>query len=111
MQDADECRQGQEPRFSLREHPLNLIYLRSPWSSLLLGSFVEAMRHRSEHLELEERHWLESDMERKTERCRVDLDVMRSNVPEIVWENDWLVQAIDASFVAFTGNDVDVYDA
>ena len=111
MQDADKSCQAQEPWLRFQEHPLDFIHLCSSCSTLLLGGFFEPMRHRGKHLKLEERHRLEVDMEWKTERGLINLNILRSNVPKIVWVDDWLVEALGAGLVSFTRNGVNVYHA
>ena len=111
MQDADKSRQAQEPWLRFQEHTLDFIHLRSSCSTLLLGGFLEPMRHRGKHLKLEERHRLEVDMQWKTKRGRINFDILRSNVPKIVGVDDWLVEALAAGLVSFTRNGVNVYHA
>lgn len=90
MQQADRHSQTQVVRICLEQNALQLVEFASS-SALLLRSLIEPNGHGREHLELEVRHGLEDDLERKDWGSTVDLDVLRSEVPELVRENDGLM--------------------
>jgi len=76
--------------------------------SLLLRRFLEAMCHGCEDLELHERHRLERNLEWE-DGCRlIYLGVLGTKVPELVRENDRLVEASGARRVSFFRYEVDV---
>ena len=92
VQDADERSQREEVRVRLHEHPLDLVQLRAGRRALLLRGLGEALGQRREDGELPVRHRLELDLQGHARRRRVDLDVLRAQVPELVREDDGLVQ-------------------
>ena len=92
MQDADERGQREEVRVRLHEHALDLVQLRAGRRALLLRGLGEALGQRREDGELPVRHRLELDLQGHARRRRVDLDVLRAQVPELVREDDGLVQ-------------------
>jgi hypothetical protein len=69
-------------------------------SALLLGSFVESITHACVQLELEIRHGLEGDLHREDRGCFIDFDVLRPKMPEVVREDDRLVESFRAGFVS-----------
>ena len=88
VQDADERGQREEVRVRLHEHPLDLVQLRAGRRALLLRGLGEALGQRREDRELPVRHRLELDLQGHARRRRVDLDVLRAQVPELVREHD-----------------------
>lgn len=108
MQDTDERRQAEEPRVRLQQHALHLVELRARTAALRLHRLLEPMGHRRKHLELHERHRLEDDLQREARRRGVELDVVVAEVPELVREDDGLVEAACARFVALIGDEVHV---
>lgn len=52
VKDANESGEREEPGIRLQQHPLDFVDLRC--STAVLLRFVEPVRHRREHLELEE---------------------------------------------------------
>lgn len=91
MQHADHCRQREEVRVRLHEHPFHFVELGHGVPALLLGRVREALRERREDRELPVRHRLELDLQGEARRRRVDLDVLRAQVPELVREDDGVV--------------------
>lgn len=111
MQQTDEPRQPEEPRVGLEQHALHLVELRRrprP-AALVLRRLLEALRHRREDLELHERHGLEHDLERERWRRRVQLDIVRAEVPELVREHDGLVEPFGPRLVTLIRNEVYVF--
>lgn len=86
MQQADRQSQTQVVRVRLEQNALKLVeFTSSP--ALLLRRLVEPNGHGRKHLELEVRHGLEDDLERKDWGSAVDLDILRPEVPELVGED------------------------
>lgn len=108
MQDTDQPSQPKEPRVRLDKHPLNLINFTSTSRTLLLSRLREAIRQRREDRKLPIAHRLEGDLQRQSGCRTVDFDVLGPEVPELVGEDDRLVEAFGAGLVAL-GEDVDVY--
>lgn len=92
MQHAHERGDREEVRVRLDEHPLDLVELRAGRRALLLRGLREARGHRGEDRELPIRHRLELDLQRHARRRRVDLEVLRAQVPELVREDYGLVE-------------------
>ena len=67
----------------------------------MFGSFGEARSHRGENLELHVGHGLECHRKRENRCRRVDLDVLRTQLPEIIREDYRVVKSFRASFVSF----------
>lgn len=108
MQHANQCRQAQEPRISLNEHPLDLVELRTTGAAALFGSVIESLGHASENLKLPIGHGLEGDLKGQLRRRTVDLGELRAEQPEVVREYDGLVVYFGARLVAF-GVELDVW--
>jgi len=109
MQDTNQSRQAKEPRIRLQQHPLNLIQL-CPSTTLLLCGLIKPMGHTRKHLKFHERHGLENDLQREGRCTGVYFDVVRSQVPKFIGEDDWLIESLGAGFVAFIGDEVDVWN-
>jgi hypothetical protein len=65
--------------------------------------------HRGKHLEFEIRHRLERDLKWQGRRRFVDLNILRSEVPELVGEDDGFVKTFSTGVVAFVRNKMDVW--
>ena len=107
VQYADQTSKPEEVRVGLDEHPLDFVHLGATGSALLLRGLREAIRHRREQLELPVAHRLEGYFEGKSGSRGVDLDVLRAQMPEVVREDDRLVEAFRAGLVAL-GQDRDI---
>lgn len=90
MQQADRQGQTQVVRIRLKQNALQLVEFASG-PALLLRRLVESNSHGGEHLELKVRHGLEDDLKRKDWGSAVDFDVLRPEVPELVGEDDGLI--------------------
>ena len=91
MQHAHKRSQTQEVRVRLYEHPLDFVQLRPRRRPLLLRRLSEALREGGEDGELPHRHRLELNMQWEDRGRRVDLDILRTEMPELVGENDRVV--------------------
>ena len=80
---------------------LDLVELARGRPALLLRRLGEALRERREDRELPVRHRLELDLQGQHRRRRVDLDILRAQMPELVREDDGLVVPLRFSFVTF----------
>lgn len=100
MEHAHKCGETEEPRVGLDQHPLDLIHLRAARGAFLFRSLGEAMRHLRKQLELPVCHRLEDDFQRENGRRCIDFDVLRTEVPEVIWEYDRLVEAFGACLVS-----------
>ena len=110
VQHTNQCSQAQEPWIGLEQHALHFVDFTAGTCPLRLCSLVETVSHRCKHLEFKKRHRLERDLKWQG-RCRfVDLNIMRSEVPKLVREDDWFVETFRASVVAFVRNKMDVWD-
>ncbi len=110
MQNTDEPGQTKEPRVRLNKHPLNLVDLTSTRRTLLLRRLRKAIRQRREDRKLPIAHWLEGNLQRECGRRGVDFDVLRPEMPELIGEDDRLVEAFGTGLVAL-GEDIDVCSA
>jgi hypothetical protein len=108
MQQADNTRQAQEPRICFYQHALDFINL-SATSALLLRGFCKSMCHRCKYLEFHPRHWLEDNLDRKGRGGLVDLDIMRTEMPEFISKDDGFVVSFAAGFIAFVRKNKYVY--
>lgn len=108
MQYTDESCQTEEIWVRLDEHALDLVEFGTGHAWLLRG-FVEARDHGGVNLELQVRHGLECHRQRQYWSRRVHLDILRAQLPEIIWEDDGLVEAFQTSFVSL-GLELDVYE-
>ena len=88
MEHAHRPRQREEVRVGLDEHALDLVELTRGRPALLLRRLGEALSERREDRELPVRHRLELDLQGQHRRRRVDLHVLRAQVPEFVREHD-----------------------
>ena len=88
MKHAHRPRQREEVRVGLDEHALDLVELTRGRPALLLRRLGEALSERREDRELPVRHRLELDLQGQHRRRRVDLHVLRAQVPEFVREHD-----------------------
>lgn len=109
MKDADNGGKSEEVRVRLDKHPLYLIQFTASCSALLFGGFRKTSCHCGEQVELPVAHGLEDNLERQRGRRCIDFDVLGSEMPEVIWEYDRLVEALRAGFVAF-GENRDIYD-
>ena len=91
MQHAHKCGQTQKVRIRFHEHPLDFIQLRPRRRPLLLRRLGETLRKGGEDGELPHRHRLELDMQWEDRGRRVDLDILRTEMPELVGEDDRVV--------------------
>lgn len=110
MQHANQCSQPQEPWVSLDQHALNFVEFTAGTCPLRLCSLIETVSHRRKYLEFKIRHGLERDLKWQGRRSFVDLNIMRSKVPELVREDDRLVETFSASIVTYVRNELDVYN-
>lgn len=86
MQHTDKHCQTQVVRICLEQNTFQLVELGAT-TALLFRRLIKPNRHGREHLELEIRHGLENDLERKN-GCRVvDWDVLGLELPEFIWED------------------------
>jgi hypothetical protein len=106
MKYADETSESEEPRIRLDQHALDLVELGHRRSALLRRGLLEAKGKRGKELEFEIRHGLEDDLERQGRRCFVDLDVLRSEVPELVGVDDGKVVAFGAGLISYVRNEM-----
>ena len=113
MKHADQCGQCKEIRVGLYEHALDLIQLTR--SLPVLRGLLESMRHARKQLHLGESHWLELDGEREDKPLRrvgrvgsVNFHQMGAEVPEVIREDDRIVERGLARWVAI-GGDTNVY--
>jgi len=110
VQHTNQSSQAQEPWVSLDQHALNLVEFTASACPLRLCSLIESVSHRRKKLELKKRHRLEGDLKWQGRRRFVHLNVLRSEVPELVREDDRFVETLSASFVAFVRNKMDICD-
>ena len=61
-------------------------------------------------MEFKERHRLERDLKWQGGRRFVDLNVLGSEMPELVREDDGSVETFSASVVAFVRDNIDICD-
>ena len=66
------------------------------------------MSHRSKHLEFKIRHRLECDLKWKGRRRFIDLNILRSEVPELVGEDNRFIETFGPSVVTFVRDKMDI---
>ena len=110
MQDADERGQTKEVWVCLHKHPLDLIQFTATSCTLLLRGLSKALGHGGKNLEFPVGHRLKGDLKREHRGCGVDFDVLRPQVPEIIWEYYRLVDSFCARLISHSGDDMDIYE-
>jgi len=108
MQHTNQPCHSQKPRIGLHEHSFNFIQLPSRSRSLGLSSLVEALGQTREYLKFEVGDGLECYSEGERGGRAVDFGILRTEVPEVVREDNGEVVALRAGIITLAGDQVDV---